>query len=118
MGAMHELSIAKNIIKISRENLTPEEIPRLKRINVRIGAFSTIVPEFLQSGFDAAKDGTPMENTELGIEVIPLRIKCRNCGQESEIEPIDFVCPLCLSTDVAITAGNEMTIESLEISEI
>ncbi len=114
---MHELSIAQNIIRIARENLTPDEEPRLQTIRVRIGAFSTIVPEFLQSGFDAAKDGTLMSSAQLKITVVPLRIKCSNCGHEAEIEPVDFACPVCASTDVDVMAGNELTVSDLEISE-
>jgi len=114
---MHELSVAKNIIRIAREHLAPEEEPFLKKICVRIGAFSTIIPEFLQSGFDAARDGTPLKNTELDITIVPLRIKCRNCNHETEIEPVDFVCPLCTSTDVEVVAGNEMIVTDLEISD-
>lgn len=114
---MHELSIAQNIIRIAREHLTPDEEPRLKRIRVRIGAFSTVVPELLQSGFEAAKDGTTIAGTELEITVVPLRIKCNNCDYETEIEPVDFTCPLCSSTDVDVVAGTELTVDDLEISE-
>lgn len=115
---MHELSIAKNIITIAREHLTRDEETRLKKIKVRIGSFSTIVPELLQSGFSAAKDGTPIENSELDITIVPLRIKCNNCGHEEEIEPIDFSCSVCSSNDVEVIEGNDMIITDLEISEI
>ena len=115
---MHELSIAKNIIRIAREHLTPDEEPRLKKICIRIGSFSTIVPEFLQSGFEAARDGTPISEAELEITIVPLQIRCNNCGYQTEIEPVDFTCPLCSSNDVDVIAGNEMTVDNLEISEI
>lgn len=114
---MHELSIAQNIIRIVREYLTPDEQPHLQTIRVQVGAFSTIVPELLQSGFDAAKDGTLMSAAKLEITVIPLRIKCNNCGYETEIEPVDFTCPVCTSTDVDVMAGTELTVSDLEISE-
>ncbi|HKI47427.1 MAG TPA: hydrogenase maturation nickel metallochaperone HypA [Balneolales bacterium] len=114
---MHELSVAQNIIRIARGHLTPDQEPRLQIIRVRIGAFSTIVPELLQSGFEAAKDGTPMSTARLEIMVVPLRIKCNICGYESEIEPVDFACPLCSSTDIEIIAGDELTVVNLEISE-
>ena len=114
---MHELSIAQNIIRIAREHLTPEQEPRLQIVRVRVGVFSTIVPELLQSGFEAAKDGTAMTAARLEIMVVPLRIKCNNCGYETEIEPVDFACPLCTSTDIEIVAGDELTVVNLEISE-
>lgn len=114
---MHELSIAQNIIRIAREHLTPDQEPRLQIIRVRVGAFSTIVPELLQSGFEAAKDGTPVSSATLEITVVPLRIKCNNCGYDAEIEPVDFTCPLCSSTDIEIVAGDELNVVNLEISE-
>ena len=114
---MHELSVAQNIIRIAREHLTPDQEPRLQIIRVRVGAFSTIVPELLQSGFEAVKDGTPMSTARLEIMVVPLQIKCNICGYETEIEPVDFACPLCSSTDIEIIAGDELTVVNLEISE-
>lgn len=114
---MHELSIAKNIIRIAREHLSPEEEKCLTKIRVRIGKFSTIVPELLQSAFVAAIDGTPLENAELEISVIPLKIACNTCGQESVIEPIDFSCPVCSSSNVDVVEGRELIVDDLEISE-
>lgn len=114
---MHELSIAKNILRIVKEHLTPDEEVYLTKIRVRIGRFSTIVPELLQSGFVAATDGTTLENAELEITVVPLKILCNTCGQQSEIEPVDFSCPVCSSTDVEIEEGRELIIDNLEISE-
>lgn len=114
---MHELSIAKNIIRIAREHLSSQEEAMLTKVRVRIGTFSTIVPELLQSGFEAAVDGTEMENAKLEIIVIPLRITCNTCGEMTEIEPVDFSCPVCSSNDVDIAGGNEIMIENLEISE-
>lgn len=114
---MHELSVAKNIIRIAREHLSPDEELRLTRINVHVGTFSTVVPELLQSGFEAATDGTPLAKTKLNITTIPLCIRCSSCGKEVEIEPIEFACPYCNSTDVEIVSGNELYIADLEISE-
>lgn len=114
---MHELSIAKNIVKIVRDHLTPEEEVRLRRVNVRIGTFSTVVPDLLQSGFKAAIDDTPFPDAELDISIIPLRISCNHCGEESEIEPVNFTCPHCDSSNVEVISGNELTISDLEISE-
>lgn len=114
---MHELSIAKNIIRIAGEHLSLREKRLLRKVRVRIGAFSTVVPELLQSGFEAAVDGTVMENAELEITVVPLRIECNTCGEIAEITPFDFTCPACSSNDVDIAEGNEIMIENLEISE-
>jgi len=114
---MHELSIAKNIVRIAREHLTPEEEPNMTKIKVRIGRLSTVVPELLQSGFEAAVDGTALEHAVLEITVVPLRIECNDCGKKSEIEPVAFGCPACSSTDVEIVEGREIIIDNLEISE-
>lgn len=114
---MHELSIAKNIVRIAGEHLSPGEEALLTTVRVRVGSFSTVVPELLQSGFKAAVDGTAMEHAVLEITVVPLRITCRTCGEASEIEPLDFSCPACSSKDVDVTEGTEILIENLELSE-
>ncbi len=114
---MHELSIAKNIIQLAREHLTAEEEVRLRTIKVNVGTFSTIVPAQLVFGFEAAREDTPLRQAELDITMIPLRIKCYSCGEETEIDPVDFICPSCSSPNIEIIAGNELTITDLEISD-
>lgn len=114
---MHELSIAKNIIQIARDHLTPDEEPRLTKIKVNVGSFTSIVPAQLLFGFEAAREETPFDGAELDITLVPLQIKCNACGHEAEIDPIDFFCPSCSSSDVQIVAGDELTITDLEISD-
>ena len=114
---MHELSVAKHIVDIVSEHLEPGEVCRVKRIHVQVGTFSTIVPDLLKSGFEAAVSETSMNRASLIIHPVPLSIQCNNCGYTREIEPVDFACPECGSTDVEILSGTELVISNIEIEE-
>lgn len=69
---MHELSIA-----ISLVDAVCEELPRLgehvsvRRVLVRIGPLSGVVPAALRFAFDAAIEDSPIAGARLEIEEVP-----------------------------------------------
>jgi hydrogenase nickel incorporation protein HypA/HybF len=49
------------------------------------------------------------------VVVVPVDGHCRACGQDWEAEDQLPLCPGCGSTDVTLTGGDELVLESLEI---
>jgi hydrogenase nickel incorporation protein HypA/HybF len=112
---MHEMSIAQSIIDIVDDTLQEKEKPMLREIVVDIGELVAIVPESLQFCFETIVDGTKYNNTELKINLIPLKIKCNQCKKESKIERFSFCCPLCESINIQTISGEELNIRYLEV---
>ncbi len=112
---MHELSIATNLIQLIEQEQRRHGFEHVARINLKVGHFSSVVPEALQMAFEIASKGTVAEDAELVIEDVPLVLKCNKCGKEFQAEPFLFVCPECNSSDVEILTGNELHIESIEV---
>ncbi|MGQ9471994.1 MAG: hydrogenase maturation nickel metallochaperone HypA [Candidatus Aminicenantales bacterium] len=111
---MHELSLIANLFDILEAKVTEEKISRITQIKLRCGLFAGVVPECLQTAFDVYKKGTFASEATLVLEVVPIKFRCRRCGQESTREDLPLVCPLCQSSDVAILDGTELTLVSLE----
>ena len=114
---MHELSIAQNIISIVKEYLPDEQKNSLKRVKVKIGKLSNILPDSLLFGFNALTKETNLEGATLEIEHLPLIIKCSDCGCESVLEEYAFSCPECNGHDIKVISGDELTISEIEIEE-
>jgi len=88
---------------------------RVARVNLMIGAFSTVIPECMHFNFEVARRGTIFSDAELVIKIIPLEIYCKECKKNSEpAEPV-FVCPICDGNDVEIIKGRDLRVESFEI---
>ena len=117
---MHELSIAQNIIAIVEEEMKKHsDNGTIKKILFKAGRMNAIIPESLKFGFDILKkDKDIVSKAELDIEEIPLRVKCKNCGSESNLDEPAFCCPECYSPDVEIISGKEMWIESIELEDV
>ena len=114
---MHELSIAQSILDTVLQEMESRQLPPISKIVVHVGALSGVVPEALQFGFDALKKQTPLENTELSIEMIPVRGHCTDCGADFEVENFAFSCPQCQSGQIQMTCGDELNIAYLEVEE-
>jgi hydrogenase nickel incorporation protein HypA/HybF len=69
---VHELSIAVSLV-----DAVCEELPRLgdrvsvRRVLVRIGPLSGVVPDALRFAFDVAVEGSPIAGAYLDIEDVP-----------------------------------------------
>jgi hydrogenase nickel incorporation protein HypA/HybF len=116
---MHELKIAQNIISIVEDELARRKITTpVNVIHFKAGRMHAIIPESLIFNFDSIKaKKSPFQNTTLNLEIIPLRLKCRQCQKTVElIEPV-FECQSCKSTNLEILNGQEMFIDSFELIE-
>ena len=72
---MHELSIALSLV-----DTVCDELPRLgsdvhvRRVLIRVGPLSGVVPAALKFAFDVAAEGSLIAGSELDIEEVPGRV--------------------------------------------
>jgi len=114
---MHELAIADSIVQTVLQEIERKNLPAVETIVVRVGALSGVVPDALQFGFDAIKIDTPLSNTQLKIEAVPVNGKCRDCDREFEVEQYVFLCPWCQSRRIEVIRGEELDIAYLEVED-
>lgn len=115
---MHELSIAESLLKIIGEEMEKHGVTRLTRVKIVCGQMSAIVPEALEMAFEVLTAGTPQEGAVIELEERPIRVRCRECGQEfspSKEEMYLMPCPHC-DTELGHTllSGKELYIEHIE----
>jgi hydrogenase nickel incorporation protein HypA/HybF len=108
---MHELSIAQSIVETVCARAAGRPV---HRITVRVGALTAVVPDAMRFCFDLAVEGTVADGATLDIEHRPGAVHCRRCGTDAEIDDLILLCA-CGSADVAVTAGRELQIVSMEV---
>jgi len=113
---MHEMGIAEQLVKIAMDAI-PEDIkdPRVKILNLRIGKLASVVEHSLTFCFEIITKDTPLENVQLLIESVPVKIHCNSCHQEWEVDTPMFKCPDCEDGEVAMISGREIEITSMEL---
>jgi hydrogenase nickel incorporation protein HypA/HybF len=111
---VHELSIAQAIVDVASRHAGAS---RVERVFVRIGHLRQVVPSALAFSFELCAHGTPLDGAELEIEHVPIRAVCRSCEAESELGGFPLACPACGGMVVDVVEGEELQVESLELTE-
>jgi hydrogenase nickel incorporation protein HypA/HybF len=111
---MHELRIAEDLSAIVLETAIREKLSIVSKVNISFGQMIQIVPEIFEFAFRECVKNSVAENADLNIEIIPIKMKCIDCGNDFKIEENLFVCNICGSTNLEIREGKELFIKSLE----
>lgn len=113
---MHELAIAEELLRIVLQELEPWGAgARVRRVRVRIGQLSGVVPEALRFAFEAIAQGGPAEGASLELEEVPFRVRCGACGAEGAPEGPFLLCPRCGGPQVEVISGRELELASMEV---
>jgi hydrogenase nickel incorporation protein HypA/HybF len=112
---MHELAITKSLLTIALDQAQRANVRRIRSIRLKIGELTGYVPAAVEMNFNALAAGTAAEGASLVIDSMPLRCTCKRCRCEYPARPDDFTCPGCGGSEIAITGGREMFIESMDV---
>jgi hydrogenase nickel incorporation protein HypA/HybF len=113
--AVHELSLVASIFEVLEENASEHGAVRVTGVVLKVGIMSGAVPDLLESAFETFKKGTIAEGARLEIVVVPVRLRCPDCGGETVREDTDFSCAACGSRRVEIVEGRELVVERIEL---
>ena len=112
---MHELSISRALVEAASARGEGRQVVRL---SVRAGVLRQVVPETLVWCFEIAARGTACEGAVLDCVRVPLRLRCA-CGHEwthADSEPC-LRCPVCDGGEVEVLAGEELSLDWIEVVE-
>ena len=113
---MHEMGIAMQIVEIAVASIPADlKNAQVKKVNIKVGKLSAVVPESLHFCFQIAIQDTPLCDAELNIEEIPLKIRCTDCNAEWIANEPVFLCRKCNGKSVKMLSGRELDITSIEV---
>lgn len=67
---MHELSLLADILRKIESLAQENEVERVLKVRVKLGALSHISPDHFREHFEAASPGTAAEGAELEVEAL------------------------------------------------
>jgi hydrogenase nickel incorporation protein HypA/HybF len=111
---VHELAVAGAIIDTATRHAGGR---RVTAVQVRVGHLRQVVPESLAFYFEHVARDSVCEGARLELEPVSARLLCESCGHDWELGEAEFRCPRCAATDVRVTSGDELEVESIEIEE-
>lgn len=114
---MHEMSLAGSILRLVEQAGEREPFARVARLRLQAGALAGVEVAALRFALDAIAPGTLLEGAELCIDETPGRALCLGCGAEVAIGSRLDDCPLCGSPHLQPTAGGELKLVELVVSD-
>lgn len=111
---MHELSMVESIYEIIMEKVREYGINRVLQVRLVVGQLTGIEDGCIESCFAMYVEKTPIEGAELVIKRMPVKLKCRACGNEYETKIPFSPCPVCGNNSIRILSGRELYLDSLE----
>jgi len=113
---MHELSLCQALISQVEGVAHEHQAQAVTRILLRVGPLSGAEPALLQQAFPLAAAGTLAAGAELAIEKVPIKVRCQQCGAESEATANRLLCASCGDYHTQLISGDEMLLQSLEFA--
>ena len=112
---MHELAVCQSMLQQVQQIAQEHRARTVTRITVQIGPLSGVEARLLSEAFPLAAAGGIARDAELIIETLPVRVKCEQCGAETEARPNRLLCGACGDYHTRLLSGDEMLLASLEL---
>ena len=123
---MHEMPFTQSILDLA---LTAAGGKTIRRIHLRVGRLSAIVPASVEVFFDFLSKDTAAEGAELIFQMIPIVLTCRSCGLTRLIDHDESLSArqslaasfrqacTCGKGDFTVTSGLSFDLAEIEIDE-
>lgn len=115
---MHELAICQALMSQVESIASERQAQSVTSIVVGMGALSGVEAQLLKNAYTIARAGTIAENADLVIENLPVRVKCNECGCESDATPNKLVCKQCGDWRTTLVSGDELLLMSVELERL
>ena len=71
----------------------------------------------MAQAFSLVAAGTEAADATVEVITVPATVTCRDCGSASETMDLLAVCPRCHGTNVELSGGDELTLESVRYDQ-
>ncbi len=110
---MHELSLAENIVEIANKALAEHHKTCVNEIILDIGCLTCVEPEALRSALDIYSSQDNWKKVSYVFNEIKGRGKCKNCGNQFDMNDFFTVCDKCHGMNIEIIKGKEFKIRAI-----
>lgn len=111
---MHELAICQALVS-QVEDAVRLRPGRVQRVCIGIGPLSGIEPQLLEDAYPLACAGTCAEGSQLAVEPMKIRVRCRICSVESDAAPNRLLCGACGDWRTDLVSGDELMLLRIEL---
>jgi hydrogenase nickel incorporation protein HypA/HybF len=111
---VHELGLCAGILEAVERRAAGR---RVTRVRVRVGAQHRVVPSAFDQSFALVAQGTVADGAAVDLVVVPVKVRCQDCGHEAEATDALAACPACGGLDLESEGGDELILEAIHLEE-
>lgn len=111
---MHEMALAEGILEVVLDIAQSRPV---KSVHLQVGTLHAVVPESLEFSFQLVAQDTPAAEALLHIRNVEAVFDCKQCGEVTALGAPPFNCGSCGSSDVMISAGDELLVDAIELED-
>jgi hydrogenase nickel incorporation protein HypA/HybF len=112
---MHELPITQSILEIALRRAREVDAKRITDLHLVMGELATMVDDSIQFYWDILAEGTIAAGATLHFHRVPAELQCMACFEKYHPGDRELVCPKCGSVGAKIIAGEEFSLEAIDI---
>jgi len=112
---MHELPITQSLLEIALRHAKQANARRITDLHVVMGELATMVDDSIQFYWDIIAEGTIAQGATLHFRRVPAELQCMACFTKYNPKEMELVCPNCGSVGVKIIAGEEFSLEAIDV---
>ena len=112
---MHELSVTQSLLNIAVQHAEKAGATRVNDLNIVIGDLASLVDESVQFYWEIVAKGTISEAAKLNFRRVPAELQCLDCLEKYHPTDRELACPACNSVHTKIIAGEEFSLESIDV---
>jgi hydrogenase nickel incorporation protein HypA/HybF len=110
---MHEIGLCEGVLGVTLDAAAGEQVTRVR---LRVGRLQGVVPEVFDQAWTMVTEGTAAGGSRVELVDVPVQVRCRACGQDTDAPEAPFTCGQCGSPDVQIVGGEELLVEEVELA--
>ncbi len=112
---MHEYSIVQALLNQCEDIAKENSAKKITKVITKIGVMSGVETHLLKVAFDTFKEGSVCDGAEFVINIQKLKLRCRECKVEYEVDEINYKCKECGHLGMDTIDGEDMYLMSLEM---
>ena len=114
---MHELAICQALMEQVETIAEERDAHSVISIVIAMGPLSGVEVQLLKNAYPIASAGTVAQDAELVIEHLPIKVRCNQCGSESDALPNKLTCKQCGDWQTTLISGDEMMLMRVELEK-
>lgn len=112
---MHELSFAESTLELALRHAREAGADRVIGLHLVVGELTPLEPASLEFYWERITKGTLADGSRVEVRRIPAQLGCADCGAPCDAHDETWVCRVCGSSQLRMTAGDECFLESIDV---